>query len=49
MQHLITKIGKGQRGVRDLTWDESKEAIQLMMEGKATGHQVGGISHGHAD
>lgn len=41
MQHLITKIGKGQRGVRDLTWDESKEAIQLMMEGKATGHQVG--------
>lgn len=41
MQHLITKIGKGQRGARDLTWDESKEAIQLMMEGKATGHQVG--------
>jgi len=41
MQHLITKIGKGQRGVRDLTWDESKEAIQLMMEGKVTGHQVG--------
>ena len=41
MQHLITKIGKGQRGVRDLTWDESKEAIQLMMEGKVTDHQVG--------
>ena len=41
MQHLITKIGKGQRGVRDLTWDESKEAIQLMMEGQATPHQVG--------
>ncbi|MDT7042663.1 hypothetical protein [Candidatus Nitronereus thalassa] len=41
MQHLITKIGKGQRGVRDLTWDEGKEAIQLMMEGQATGHQVG--------
>ena len=41
MQHLITKIGKGQRGVRDLTWDESKEAIQLMVEGQATPHQVG--------
>jgi len=41
MHHLITKIGKGQRGVRDLTWDESKEAIQLMMEGQATPHQVG--------
>ncbi len=41
MHHLITKIGKGQRGVRDLTWDESKEAIQLMMEGQATPYQVG--------
>ena len=41
MHHLITKIGKGQRGVRDLTWDEAKEALQLMMEGKTTGHQVG--------
>jgi len=41
MYHLITKIGKGQRGVRDLTWDEAKEALQLMMEGKATGHQIG--------
>ncbi len=41
MHHLITKIGKGQRGVRDLTWDEAKEALQLMMEEKVTGHQVG--------
>jgi anthranilate phosphoribosyltransferase len=41
MQHLITKIGKGQRGVRDLTWDEGKEAIRLMMEGQATGYQMG--------
>ena len=41
MHHLITKIGKGQRGVRDLTWDEAKEALQLMMEGKASGHQIG--------
>ena len=41
MHNLITKIGKGQRGVRDLTWDEAKQALQLMMEGKATGHQIG--------
>ena len=41
MHHLITKIGKGQRGARDLTWDESKEAIQCLMAGDATGHQVG--------
>ncbi len=41
MHQLITKIGKGQRGVRDLSWDEAKQAAREMIEGNATPYQAG--------
>ncbi len=41
MHQLITKIGKGQRGVRDLSWDEAKQAARAMIEGTATPQQTG--------
>ena len=41
MHQLITKIGKGQRGVRDLSWDEAKQAARDMIEGNATPYQTG--------
>ena len=41
MHHLITKIGKGQRGAKDLSWDEAKQAAQDLIEGNATPYQTG--------
>ncbi len=41
MDHLITKIGKGQRGVKDLSWEEAKQAAQALIEGHATPYQAG--------
>ena len=41
MYHLITKIGKGQRGVKDLSWDEAKQAARDLIEGNATPYQTG--------
>ncbi len=41
MQHFIAKIGKGQKASKDLTWDEAKQAVRLLIEGKATPTQVG--------
>ena len=41
MHQLITKIGKGQRGARDLSWEEAKQAARAMIEGDATPHQTG--------
>ena len=41
MHQLITKIGKGQRGTKDLSWDEAKQAAHALIEGKATPYQVG--------
>ncbi len=41
MHHLITKIGKGQRGVKDLSWEEAKQAAEDLLEGNATPYQVG--------
>jgi anthranilate phosphoribosyltransferase len=41
MHHLITKIGKGQRGARDLSWDEAKQAARDLIEGNATPYQAG--------
>ena len=41
MHQLITKIGKGQRGARDLSWDEAKQAARDMIEGNATPYQTG--------
>ncbi|MDX1411138.1 MAG: hypothetical protein R3351_03195, partial [Nitrospirales bacterium] len=41
MNALISKIGKGQKGAKDLTWEESKEAMTALVEGSATPAQVG--------
>ena len=41
MNLLIPKIGKGQKGAKDLTWEEAKEAMQALMKGQATPSQVG--------
>lgn len=41
MKKLIAKIGKGQRGVKDLTWAEAKQAFRLLIEEQATPIQVG--------
>ena len=41
MHSLISKIGKGQKGAKDLTWDEAKEAMIALIEGQATPAQVG--------
>ena len=41
MHQLITKIGKGQRGVKDLSWDEAKQAARDLIEGNATPYQTG--------
>ena len=38
---LIAKIGKGQKAWKDLTWEESKQAMRWMIEGRATPAQVG--------
>lgn len=43
MQPFIAKIGKGQKASKDLTWEEAKQAIRLLIEGKATPAQVGGF------
>ena len=49
MHQLITKIGKGQRGAKDLSWGEAKQAAQDLMEGNATPYQAGAFLDGHAD
>ncbi len=41
MDHLISKIGKGLKGAKDLTWDEAKWALNAIIEGQATDVQVG--------
>lgn len=38
---LIAKIGKGQKASKDLTWEEAKQAMRLLVEGQATPAQVG--------
>ena len=41
MHQLIPKIGKGQKGAKDLTWEEAKEAMHALMKQQATPGQVG--------
>ena len=41
MHQFIAKIGKGQKAWKDLTWDEAKQAMRLLIEGQATPVQVG--------
>jgi anthranilate phosphoribosyltransferase len=41
MQHLLAKVAKGQKTSKDLTWEEAKQAMRLMIEGTATPAQIG--------
>ena len=41
MQEFIAKIGKGQKTSKDLTWEEAKRAMRLLIEGQASPAQVG--------
>ncbi|MGH7254758.1 MAG: anthranilate phosphoribosyltransferase [Nitrospirales bacterium] len=41
MERFIAKIGKGQKAWKDLTWEEAKEAMRLLIEQRATPVQVG--------
>ena len=43
MQELIAKVGKGQKTWKDLTWDEAKQAMRLLIEAQSTPAQVGGF------
>lgn len=38
---FIAKIGKGQKASKDLTWEEAKQAMRLLVEGQATPTQIG--------
>jgi len=41
IQDIIAKIAKGSKASKDLTWDESKQAMKALIEGEATPAQVG--------
>ena len=41
MQAFIAKVGRGQKTSKDLTWEESKQAMRLLIEGQASPEQVG--------
>ena len=41
IDHLIAKIGKGLKGAKDLTWEESKFALNAIIDGQATDSQIG--------
>ena len=41
MDSVIAKIGKGMKGAKDLTWEETKFSLSAIIEGQATDTQVG--------
>jgi anthranilate phosphoribosyltransferase len=41
MQQFIAKIAKGQKTSKDLTWEEAKQAMRLLIEGTASPVQTG--------
>ncbi len=41
IQDILAKIAKGPKVSKDLTWEESKQAIKALIEGEATQAQVG--------
>lgn len=43
MPELIAKVGKGEKGAKDLTYQEATGAMRLLLEGQATPTQVGGF------
>jgi anthranilate phosphoribosyltransferase len=43
MQYFLREIGQGPKGKRDLTRDEAREALSLILRGEATAAQAGGF------
>lgn len=43
IQQFIVKIAKGQKTSKDLTWEEAKQVMRLLIEGAASPVQVGGF------
>ena len=43
MHDVIAKIARGAKTSKDLTWDEAKQAMRLLIEGKASPAQTGGF------
>jgi anthranilate phosphoribosyltransferase len=41
IQDLLAKIAQGPKASKDLTWDESKQVMKLLIEGGATQAQIG--------
>jgi len=41
IQDILAKIAKGPKASKDLTWEESKQAVKALIEGEATPAQVG--------
>jgi anthranilate phosphoribosyltransferase len=41
IQDILAKIAKGPKASKDLTWEESKQAVKALIEGEATPGQVG--------
>ena len=41
LQEIISKIGKGQKGAKHLTVEESEFAMNALLEGKASPYQIG--------
>src|SRR5207237_5237600 len=43
MQHYIREIGTGPKGSRDLTAEEARDAMAMILTGEATAAQAGGF------
>jgi anthranilate phosphoribosyltransferase len=43
MQTYIAKVGNGPKTWKDLTWDEAKQAMRVLIEGQASPVQVGAL------
>jgi anthranilate phosphoribosyltransferase len=43
MQYLVHKVGAGEKAAQDLTYEEAREAAQLLLSGDATPAQAGGL------
>ncbi|MDC4203821.1 MAG: hypothetical protein MPW13_05400 [Candidatus Manganitrophus sp.] len=43
MQYLVHKVGAGEKAAQDLTYEEAREAAQLLLSGEATPAQAGGL------
>ncbi len=43
MQYFVHKVGAGEKAAQDLTYEEAREAAQLLLSGEATPAQAGGF------